>query len=436
MRRRLLIVLAVALFSIPTFSSSSFAQTADDLFNEDVLQEVRIYIAPKDYDTFKETNFTCKQQDLQVLAGAVVSPLPRIECHFAIEFHWIFNGRDISGPQAALSSHGYGSRSNIKPSFKVEFSRYESENTFLGLKNLVLRANNQDASMMHERIAMELFRKLGIAAPRESHTRLYINDQYAGVYTIVEEVDPPFLQRNFGENGGYLYSYEWMEPWEFEYRGADTSRYSPLPFRPENNEVYPDPVPIEEMVHTINFADDKQFSPALSQYIDLNALFRELAAENFVADQDSIIGDYTLNNFFLYRFQNSVQSIFIPWDKSQAFWAADWNTFHNFSSNVLTRRALNVAPELIALYKDTLRQASTVAGGPGGWLEQEIMKVYLQIREAAYADPYKLCDQQATGYLHPCSNDEFDADVARLIDFARQRSGFVLAQIDSSQMPE
>ena len=114
MRRRLLIVLAVALFSIPTFSSSSFAQTADDLFNEDVLQEVRIYIAPKDYDTFKETNFTCKQQDLEVLAGAVVSPLPRIECHFAIEFHWIFNGRDISGPQAALSSHGYGSRSNIK----------------------------------------------------------------------------------------------------------------------------------------------------------------------------------------------------------------------------------------------------------------------------------------------------------------------------------
>src|SRR5437867_2977755 len=96
----------------------------------------------------------------------------------------------------------------------------------------------------------------------------------------------------------------------FEYRGAETSRYSPLPLRPENNEIYQDAGPIEEMVRTINFADDAQFSTALSQYIDLTALFRELAGENFITDEDGILGDSTLNNFFLYRFQNSVRSIF------------------------------------------------------------------------------------------------------------------------------
>jgi spore coat protein CotH len=429
MTRNRMIDFIFALFWILAFSFQSFAQTTDDLFNGDVLHEIRIYIDPRDYATLKETNFICPEQDLRALAGERVSVLPRIECWFAIEFHWMFKGRDITIPQVAVKSRGKGSRSNIKPSFKIEFNRYESQNTFLGLRNLVLRANTQDASSMHERVAMEFFRKLGIPASRESQTRLYINDQYAGLYTIGEDVDPDFLQRNFGESEGRLYSYEWVDPWVFDYRGPDESKYSPLPLQPENNLIHLDPAPIEAMVRTINQAPDAQFSAAVSQYIDLNALFRELAAENFLADQDSIIGDYGLNNFFLYRFQNNIRSTFIPWDKSNAFWAIDWNIFHNFTTNVLTRRALAVAPGLIALYKDTLRQAADIAGGPGGWLEQEITKEYQQIRQAVYDDKLKLCDQGATGYLHPCSNDEFEAEVAFLIRFARQRAATVRAQL-------
>ena len=423
------VVIIFALFWILGFSFPSAAQTSDDFFNGDILQEVRIYIAPRDFATFKQTNFICPMQDLEALAGQVVSSLPRIECWFAVEFHWIFNGRDVTIPQVAVSSHGKGSRSNIKPSFKIEFSRYESQNTFLGLKDIVLRANTQDASMMHERVAMEFFRKLGIPAPREVHARLYINDQYAGLYTIVEDVDSVFLQRNFGQTDGRLYNYEWVAPWVFDYRGPDLSRYSPLPLKPENNLIYLDPAAIEAMVRTINEAPNAQFSAAVSQYIDLNALFRELAAENFVAEQDGIIGNYGVNNFYLYRFQNSIQSTFIPWDKSNAFWALDWNIMHNFTTNVLTSRALTIAPDLMAIYKDTLRQASDTAGGIGGWLEQEITKEYQQIRQAAYDDTLKLCDPGATGSLRPCTNDQFDAEALFMIQFARQRAAAVRAQL-------
>ena len=419
-----------ASFSTLLFTSQSFAQTSDDLFNEDVLHEIWIYIAPEDYATFKQTNFLCAEQELRALSGEEVSTLPRVECHFPIEFHWIFNGIDVTGPDAAVSSHGQGSRSNIKPSFGVQFDRYESRNTFLGLRRLVLRADTQDASLMHERLAMALFRKMGIPAPRESHARVYINDEYGGLYTVVEDVDPVFLERNFGESGGYLYSYKWVFPWAFGYLGPDASNYSPLPFKPENNLINTDPFPIEAMVRIVNQAPDEQFSIGVSQYIDLIGLFRLLAAQNFVSDQDSILGGYTMNNFFLYRFQNSIRSTFIPWDKSNAFWAIDWDTFFSFQSNVLTSRALNAAPDLIALYKDTLRQAADVAGGPGGWLEQEILKEYRQIRQAVYEDQLKLCDQGATGNLHPCSNEEFEAEVALLIQFAQQRAAFVRSQLD------
>jgi spore coat protein CotH len=446
MQRRIVTFVLSSLL-IASASIPCSAQTSDDFFNGDVLHEIRIYINPADYDTFHATNFACKQQEIESLKGAKISPLPRIECHFPIEFHWFFNGQDVTGPQVAISSHGEGSRSNIKPSFKIEFSRYESRNAFLGMKNLVLRADTQDASLMHERLAMALFRKIGIPAPREAHARVYVNDQYAGVYTMVEEVDPVFLQNNFGESDGYLYAYEWIGAWTFNYLGSDSSMYSPLPLKPENHLIDQNAGPIERMIRAINDspiaqmigtisnAPDAQFSSAIAQYIDVNALFRELAAENFVAEQDGIIGDYGLNNFYLYRFENTPRSIFIPWDKSNAFWSADWNIFHNFTAYVLTSRAMNVAPDLMGIYLDTLRQMADTAGGPGGWLEQEVLKESQQIRRAVYDDKLKLCDQTASGYLHPCTNDEFEADVARLVQFAQHRPDIVGAQLEKAASP-
>ena len=60
------------------------------------------------------------------------------------------------------------------------------------------------------------------------------------------------------------------------------------------------------MVRTVNHAPDAQFSSAVTQYIDLTALFKEIAAENFIAEQDGIIGNYAMNNFFLYRLMSRV----------------------------------------------------------------------------------------------------------------------------------
>ncbi len=403
------------------FSSLSFAQTQDDLFNGDILHEIRIYIDPADWATFHATNFTCLDQDFRALEGEVISPLPRVECHFPIEFHWKFQGRDITGPQVSISSHGKGSRSNIKPSFTIDFARYESRNTFLGLRKIVLRANTQDASMMHERLAMTFFRRLGMPASREVHTRVFINDEYAGVYTITEAVDPVFVQSNFGESDGFLYSYEYAFPWVFNYLGPNSSKYSPLPFNPENNLLYREPAPLEAMVRAINDTPDAQFQAGVSQYVDLKAFLTEIAAENFVADQDSLLGDYLLNNFFLYRFMGKTVHTFIPWDKSNAFFGMDWPIFRNTQLNILSRRALAV-PELMTFYRSVLARAVDTAGGPGGWLEQEIRKEYQQIQQAVYADNLKLCDHGASGNLRPCSNGEFEAEVAYLIAFARRRA--------------
>src|SRR5262249_19577299 len=76
-----------------------------------------------------------------------------------------------------------------------------------------------------------------------------------------------------------------------------------------------------------------------------------------------------------------------------------------------------------------LARAADVAGGPGGWLEQEIQREYAQIRDAAYADPVKVCDPTASGILRPCTNQEFEAAVANMVAFAGQRALDVQIQL-------
>ena len=84
--RNLAIALRLTCLAVLAFCSQTFAQTQDDLFNGDILHEIRLYIAPEDYVTFKQTNFTCQTQDLEALAGEVISPLPRVVCHFRSSF--------------------------------------------------------------------------------------------------------------------------------------------------------------------------------------------------------------------------------------------------------------------------------------------------------------------------------------------------------------
>src|SRR5206468_3619147 len=162
----------------------------------------------------------------------------------------------------------------------------------------------QDASLIHERISMEMFTRMGVPAPREVSTRVFINGAYLGLFNLVETPDGSMLRRLFNENNGYLY----------EYSPGD---WAGVPFGGYHFE----------------------FLTALAPYLDPKPWLTHVAVETYMADFDCILGDaFGLNNFFLYRFQNKKLSIFIAWDKDNAF---DWTqrpVLQNANQNVLMRR--------------------------------------------------------------------------------------------------
>jgi spore coat protein CotH len=385
------------------------AQTASDLFNGGMLHEIRISIHPTDWQNLK-IHFDENK-------------------HYPADFHWIFQGRDIQAQEVSVRSRGGGSRSGVKPGLAVDFNRY-TDQTLLGLRSIVLRNNAQDGSMIRERLTMAFMNLMGIPAPREAHARLYVNDVYAGLYSIVEAIDKPFLERVFGQSDGYLYDYEWVFSWFFEYLGTDPAKYSPALFKPETHVKDPVPWPLERMIRAINQTAAPWFQDEASRYIDLTQFMRYIAIENFLGEQDGLLGYWGVNNFYLYRFKNSDQYQLIPWDKSQTLNSLEWPIFHHIDTNVLATKAFAV-PELRTVYLQTLRQSAELAGGNGGWLEQEILNDYNQIHEAALADPFKQCYAPPAQSLTNCSNEQFEAEVAFLIRLARLRSRDVLEQLNA-----
>src|SRR5437867_11267980 len=275
---------AILILPLLRSGARAYCQTADDFFDPNVLHDIRIDINPSDWQTLK-ANF-------------------EENTHYPADFHWIYGGRDLLVEQVSVRSRGLGSRTPVKPGLTVQFDRF-TDRTFAGLRSVVLRNNTLDASMMHEFVSMESMRRMGVPAPREAYARLSVNGEYAGLYTIVEDVDPVFLQRNFGESGGYLYKYEYNAadpPNRFEWRGLDASTYSPVPFKPETHRADPNPWPLVEMVAAINFAGDSYFETALAPFLDLKQFLKEVAVESYLAETDGILADWGMNNFYLYRF--------------------------------------------------------------------------------------------------------------------------------------
>ena len=366
------------------------------LFDDSRLQEIRLIVNPRDWADLKAS----------------------FQLNTYYPAHFIWRGQTVRN--VGIRSRGTGSRSGVKPGLRVDFNRFDPSQHFLGLKSVVLRNNVQDPSQLHERLAMRLFTQVGLPAPREAHVRLYVNEEYAGLYSVVESIDKAFLADRFGQDNGYLYEYDYDPadlPYRFEYKGPQPSLYSPKPFKPVTHETDPDAQPIADLVRAIAQTSDADFLRVLSGYLDLERFVAHIAVEAFLTDTDGMLGDWGMNNFYLYRFTGTTRAMVLPWDKSEAFkggvTASIWRNVDDVpppQRNTLMVRAMR-EPSLRGVYLDTLLRCADVASA---WLEGEVRRTSTQIRDAALADSNA-----------PFSIDEFDAEVGRLLDFARERSDLV-----------
>ena len=413
--RAFIVILALAVLRPGVGVSQTPAVDPSDVFFDDtVVHDIRLAINGRDL-TSLHVNYVSNE-------------------YYPVNFVW----RDKALQGVGIRSRGTGSRSGVKPGLRIDFDRWASDQKFLGLKSVILRNQTQDASQLRERLAMLFFRRMGVPAERQAHARLFFSNEFAGLYTIVESVDKVFLKKNYGEDTSNLYEFAFDNsdghiPFIFKYLGGDANLYVPTPFKPETKENDTQPQFIERLIWTIDQAGDAAWRQSIAEFLDLPKFIRHLAIESFLAEEDGLTGDYGPNNFYFYRYENKSLFQFIPWDKSNTFWDApspDYFILRNVEvgpddhRNRLVQRALKY-PDLWTLYLDTLVEcansaaagATTGANPQPGWLEAEVQREYLQIRDAALADTLIF------------TNAQFEQAIVDLKAFVKGRSEAVKTQV-------
>ena len=401
------VLTAVACSALAVLSASpKVALTSDDFFDQSVLHDIRLIM---------------KEADWAALRAAYLE-----DTYYPADMQW----RDQTVAIVGVRSRGSGSRNPNKPGLKVDFGRYVDQK-FLGLKSLALANGWQDPSLMKQRISMLFYSRMGIPAPRVVHARVFINDEYLGLYQVMEPIDKNFLARIYGQdaagkslNGGYLYEYLWKDGYEWDYLGSPLQIYLEL-FEPKTREDEAPSVlygPLETLFKTFNEISDGAFEREVGRLIDLSGFVKYLAVDNFLADFDGFLGFWGPNNFYVYRQQGRTDLVWFPWDKDLAFWAADYDIFQNVERNVLAKRALAV-PALRQLYLETLAACARSAMAPvsevdpTGWLEAEALKEIAQFHAAGLADSQK-----------SFSNERMDDELQKVLRFARARGPYVLRE--------
>src|SRR5580765_4129977 len=246
--------MAVAILGV--WASNAAAQTQDEFFDDTFVHELRIDIRNSDWDLLREHFLD--------------------NTYYPVVFHWIYRGKDIIINDVGIRSRGHGSRSPVKPNLRVDVNRYAPGQTFLGLGSFILKANNQDPSMLKERSVFKLWDRTGLPASREAFSRLYINNEYYGVFLLTEELRTEYTQRYLNDTNGDLY--EWKpisEGYHFEWNptcttkiplacSTDPAKWAPLPWNPEENKATYDMTPTINMIRGFTQVADAEFEKTVS----------------------------------------------------------------------------------------------------------------------------------------------------------------------------
>ena len=92
-----------------------------------------------------------------------------------------------------------------KPALTLDFSLFNPDEKFHGLRRIHLNNSVEDPSYCNEYLGSELFRKAGVPAPRVTRAVVLLNERRLGVYVLKEGFTEDFLACYFKRVSGNLY---------------------------------------------------------------------------------------------------------------------------------------------------------------------------------------------------------------------------------------
>ncbi|MBN1600437.1 MAG: CotH kinase family protein [Chitinispirillaceae bacterium] len=235
-----------------------------------------------------------------------------------VEFNgkkWTKVGFRLKGNSSLVSAWGQGV---YKLPFRIKTDKFESLYTEIknqrmyGFQNISLCNGFMDNTLVHEKVASELFRSNGVPAVKTTFVRLFIDygqgKKYFGLYTMAEVPDGPFLENAFGNKKGNLYKPEGT--------GARFSIWEPSSFEEKNNDdnSLNDLAALFAALHN-DRSNAEAWRSKLETVFNVRLFLKWLAINSAIGNWDAY--GSMAHNYYLYN--NKGVLSWIPWDLGLSF---------------------------------------------------------------------------------------------------------------------
>jgi len=348
-----------------------------------------------------------------------------VPCSFKFNgTEWYHVGIRYKGNSSLRSTYQSG---NKKLSFKLDFDEFEDDypaiknQRFYGFKQLNLKNNYDDLSLMREKVGADLFREFGLASSQTAFCVVYVDNgtgpQYYGVYTLVEEVDDTVLESQFADGSGNLYKPDGNAA------SFASGTYNISQMELKTNEDSANYSDVKALYDIIN-SSDRTSKPEvwitnLESVFNVDVFLKYLAANNVIQNWDTF-GRMT-HNYYLYNNPENSLLTWIPWDNNEAFQFGKQGGALSFSMSEIGNnwpliRYLIDQAEYEQIYENYMQEFIDEIFIPANMITR-YSTYYDLLKEYAYAEE--------TGYTFINSNSQFDQAVETLKTHVQSRNDAV-----------
>lgn len=365
--------------------------SADDLFRSPRVHTIELMIGEADFARMPPAN----GHGGRGIGGWQANAADDSSGYTKVPAELRFDGQEFG--QIAVRYKGNssyrGARTDLKRSLKLQFAHGDTHHRFFGLREINLNNNAFDGSQLRETLAYEMFRGADVPAPRTAFARVYISvpglheHEYAGLFTLVEQVDQTFFEQRWGRKVGVLVKPEGLSGLPDlgqDWKPYEKSYSSKLKARPADAQR------LIDFVRFVDHASNDEFASHLGDYLDVDEFLRFLAVETAIVNSDSPLA--MNHNYYLTVHPDSGKVVWVPWDMNMAFGGfrrgeLDLSVFRPSAPGIfpLADRVL-ADPELSQRYHHAV-QALLDTELTRAHMDAELRRLLTLIHAAALQDP-------------------------------------------------
>ena len=303
-------LLSALILLIPMLAVAQNAKTARPLFDKKTIGEIRLTLPSKNWNDALDS--------MRIYGEGMMVGTAMVDGNKYEEVGVRFRGN---------KSYQTGMKRNP---FQIKLNYNRAEQNHQGYTSLKLSSALRDPSMVREVLFHEIAGKY-MPSPQASYTKLYINDEYVGVFINLESVEGIFLDHHYGSyknpffKAGVDYKPEGLPAnckqnifGSLEYETElDCYRNN---FKMESDRGWAD---LQELTRILNNEPAR-----IDQVLDVDRILWMLALNNVMINLSSYSGNYSIN-YYLYK-DNNGHFQPVHWDLNLSFGSFK-NTGYNTS---------------------------------------------------------------------------------------------------------